>query len=102
MILHFELEFMPTMGGHWWIDLRLDDLSIVIEWRPAMGYGLSVSRKQWANPVTDGYGEGPDEIYSDADALLRRLVELVKVDPNSSDGRLLEVIKEKIRELREI
>ena len=52
--------------GRWFLDVSLRDHAVVVEWRPDKGFGIST-------PSGDSYGEGPDEVFPDADAAWRRV-----------------------------
>jgi hypothetical protein len=48
----------PSLGGYWWIDLRLGTKPICVEWIPENGFGVSYPPHL---PFT-----GPDEVFKDA------------------------------------
>lgn len=57
--------------GSWFLDLRREGRanSIVVEWRPDRGFGVST--------LTSGdYGSGPDEVYPNVRAAFDRIVQL--------------------------
>jgi hypothetical protein len=58
--------------GVWWLDAKVDDHHVAVEWSPSRGFGVS------ASVLGDGYGEGPEETYSDADAAIARVVDLLQ------------------------
>ena len=45
-------------SAHWYVDVQFEGRAAVIEWRPRLGFGLSL------NPA--GYGEGPEIIFPTA------------------------------------
>ncbi len=52
--------------GVWWLDIKVDEHFVTVEWSPRRGYGVSASL------LGDGYGEGPEETYeSEAEAAAR-------------------------------
>lgn len=55
-----KLAFDPPgrPDGPWFLDILLGDHSLVIEWRPERGFGITSKREP-------AYGEGPDEVYAD-------------------------------------
>lgn len=58
--------------GHWFLDVRLGEKHVTVEWRPRLGqFGLGLS-------PDPGYGEGPDEICDDVGQAARRVVEVIK------------------------
>lgn len=57
--------------GCWFLDLVQDEHAVVVEWRPAQGFGVS-------SPPGMAYGEGPDEVFTDATRAQHRIVELLK------------------------
>lgn len=62
----------PTKaGGSFWVDVRFGGRTAVIEWRPSMGFGVS-------SLPSDGYGEGPDEVYHDVPSVISRMVQLLQ------------------------
>lgn len=56
--------------GDWFIDTKLDDRSFVIEFRPALGFGLS-------STPDEGLGEEPDEFFADEPSVVERVAELL-------------------------
>lgn len=59
-------------NGTWWLDTRVDDHHVTVEWSPQRGFGVS------ASVLGDGYGEGPEETYPDAEPAIARVVELLQ------------------------
>lgn len=60
----------PT--GVWWLDTKVDDHHVTVEWSPQRGFSVS------ASVLGDGYGEGPEETYPEADTAIARVVELLQ------------------------
>lgn len=58
--------------GTWWLDTRVDDHQVTVEWSPQRGFGVS------ASVLGDGYGEGPEETYPDAEGAIARVVDLLQ------------------------
>ena len=58
--------------GHWFFDLSLDGHEATAEWHPAHGFGVS------SPALESGYGEGPEEVFGDAEAAATRVVELLR------------------------
>ena len=65
-----RLDPPMKLENPWWLDLALQGHSVVVEWRPGQGFGLSTGES--------GYGEGPDEVYSRAEEAEARLIELLE------------------------
>lgn len=68
------------------LDLELDGHTVTVELRPKKGFGIT------ANPNT-GYGEGPEEVFDNPAAVIRRVIELVvsrarTIAPTSTLGQL--------------
>lgn len=59
-------------SGTWWLDTKVDDHHVTVEWSPRRGFGVS------ASVLGDGYGEGPEETYPDAVSALARVVDLLQ------------------------
>ncbi len=57
--------------GAWTLDVTSTKNVIVVQYRPTHGFGVS---------TTDdvGYGEGPDEVYGEAEAAARRSADLLR------------------------
>lgn len=55
--------------GSWFLDVRLGEKFLPIEWRARHGdFGISTSDDQ-------GYGEGPEEVFTSVDAITDRVVD---------------------------
>lgn len=54
----------------WYLDVRLGNHSIVIEWRPGFGFGVTSGHEA-------SYGAGPDERFDEPDETFRRVVLLL-------------------------
>lgn len=73
-------------NGEWWLDVKLNDYQVTIQWSLQRGFGVS------ASGLGDGYGEGPDEVFERPHEILARVVELLRtktptVPPLSSTWR---------------
>lgn len=53
----------------WWLDVESDGHALVVEWKPGRGFGVS--------SPSEGYGEGPDEVYPDTGMAADRIIELL-------------------------
>lgn len=70
-------------SGHWFVDLKAGAQAFTIEFRPALGFGLSsVDRED------EGYGMGPDEFHPDEDAVVARLLQLIKSRRRTEPDRI--------------
>ena len=69
---HAKVTLDPgeTADGSWFLDVIIDDYSLIVEWRPLNGIGLT------ANPEA-GYGEGAEEIFHDINKAEKRVLELL-------------------------
>ena len=67
--LHPRVEPGGEKAGNWWIDLP-GARPITIEWRPDFGFGFSVG-------ATEGFGEGPTEIFRAPERAARRAMQLL-------------------------
>lgn len=64
------LDQPDTPSASWWLDVAVDSHSVTVEWKPAVGFGVST-------PTADDYGSGPDEVYPDPETAYRRILELL-------------------------
>lgn len=87
-------------GGSWWLDARMGDHSVDVEWRPATGFGISSGHRE--DPPGTGFGEGPDEIYpnADADQAFARILEVLEKGMRTQPPR--EVALRRLREAKHI
>jgi hypothetical protein len=67
-----ELTRPRYANGVWWLDLRLDDQIVVVEWMGDRGFGVSKTTKD------TGFGEGPDEVFDSREPATTRALELLK------------------------
>jgi DNA-binding XRE family transcriptional regulator len=67
-----EIDEPADHRGSWFLDVRREagGSSIVVEWRPDRGFGIST-------PSAEDYGTGPDELYPNEKAAFDRLVRLI-------------------------
>jgi DNA-binding XRE family transcriptional regulator len=80
-------------SGNWFIDLKASKQSFAIEFRPALGFGLS-------SIPSEGMGEGPDEYVADEEAVVRRITSLIRSGDRTVPQRV-HVLQE-LREKRHI
>lgn len=67
-----EVDAPADDSGRWFLDIRSTGNagSIVVEWRPDRGFGVST-------PGGDDYGTGPDEVYTNIKDTFDRVVRLI-------------------------
>jgi transcriptional regulator with XRE-family HTH domain/catechol 2,3-dioxygenase-like lactoylglutathione lyase family enzyme len=58
--------------GEWWLDAKQDDHVVTIQWSSRDGFGVSASE------FGDGYGEGPEETFTERQEATARILELLK------------------------
>jgi DNA-binding XRE family transcriptional regulator len=77
--------------GDWFVDARLGERSFVIEFRPALGFGLS-------STPSDGIGEGPEELFDTEQAVTHRIAELIRKKKTTEPQRvrLLQELRERM------
>ena len=66
-----EVDAPSKATGSWFSDVSKGKQSLVIEYRPNLGFGIT-------STPTDGYGEGPDELAGDVEEAARRVVALFR------------------------
>ena len=76
-------------AGSWFIDVSKGKQSLVIEYRPKLGFGIT-------STPTDGYSEGPDELAGDVEEAARRVVALFRSRQRTKPQRV-----ELLKHLRE-
>jgi DNA-binding XRE family transcriptional regulator len=71
----FEIDAPLKETGEWILDVRDEDgsLYMVVQWRPAQGFGVSV-----LIPDEMDYGLGPDEVYTDPKQATERVIHLIE------------------------
>lgn len=80
-------------NGSWWLDADLKGHAVVIEWRPGKGFGISTH-------ASNGYGEGPDEVYPTDEATFQRVSELLTARQRTLPPR--ELLLKSLREARQV
>ncbi|MBX3233511.1 MAG: XRE family transcriptional regulator [Labilithrix sp.] len=63
---HVAVERSDNPRGPAWIDVRLDDQAVVVEWRQGMGLGVT-------SLPTEGLGHAADEVYGSMDDAIERV-----------------------------
>ena len=82
-----EIDEPADSHGGSFLDVRLDDHTVIIEWRKRRGFGIS------ARPDIE-YGAGVDETYDSEDEAFKRVVTLLV-------SKTQTIPQVKLRELRE-
>jgi DNA-binding XRE family transcriptional regulator len=77
--------------GEWWLDAKQDDHVVTIQWSPRRGFGVS------ATAFSDGYGEGPEETFSERQPATGRVLELLKTKQHTVPPK--EVLLQELRGL---
>ena len=79
-------------AGDWFVDVKSGDQSFTIEYRPALGFGLS-------STPSEAFGEGPDEFVEADTAVVERVLKLVRSRARTEPQRvrLLQELREKRR-----
>lgn len=67
-----RLDRPANQNGEWWLDVKLNDHIVRIQWSAALGFGVTASAG-W-----DGYGEGPEEVFGDTNEVVARVVALLR------------------------
>jgi hypothetical protein len=67
---HLALDRPKDPQASWWLDLLIDDQEVTVEWRPALGFGVS------ARPDAV-FGERSDETYVSLEGAFERVEFLV-------------------------
>ena len=57
-------------GGLWFLDVDVDGHKVIVQWQESAGFGVSCSSNH-------GYGEGPDEFYTNLEAVKHRVLSLL-------------------------
>jgi DNA-binding XRE family transcriptional regulator len=64
------IDLAEDTRGSGFLDVTLGDYSLVVEWNPQRGIGIT------ANPEM-GYGEGPEEVFQEVSDAQERVIELL-------------------------
>jgi DNA-binding XRE family transcriptional regulator len=88
-----EVDAPARLLGNWFVNVNANDQSLVVEFRPKLGFGLS-------STPSDGYGEGADEFFPDEEALVDRVVTLLRSRERTEPERVR--LLQQLREQRKI
>lgn len=89
--LDLSIEPPAVPAGVWTLDVRTDQKHLIVEWREAVGFGLSSAE-------ADAFGELPDEHLNTVDEAARRIEQLIVGDERTSPP--LRVLLSRLREER--
>lgn len=67
---HVALDRPRKASGVWFLDISLNQHSVIVQWQPGKEFGIS----SWPEKV---YGDGADEVYNDEEAAYGRIVSLL-------------------------
>lgn len=76
--LSLSLDCSDEPGAACWLDVSSHDRFVVVEWKPALGFGVSL-----VDTVSDpraGLFEGPDEALPDIHSTKDRVLELLGLE----------------------
>ncbi|HET8669998.1 MAG TPA: helix-turn-helix transcriptional regulator [Candidatus Saccharimonadales bacterium] len=65
-----SFDMAENEEGSSFLDVKMDDYSLVVEWSPKRGIGITANSEI-------GYGEGPHEVFKEASVALQRVLELL-------------------------
>lgn len=87
-----DIDAPSDPNGEWMIDVVQGRFRTSVAWRSAFGFGIFTASDQ-------GIGEGPDEIFRDADNACARLVQLMRRARGGAASEFM-MLKE-LRQLRQ-
>lgn len=76
--LEMELDAPENPQAPWWLDIKREDEWVVVEWRPARGFGVSLL-KRGGDPL-EGLFSGPDEVFEDMETAAHHVLELLGIE----------------------
>ena len=88
-----ESDAPARPSGDWTVDIDAEGQSLVVEYRPKLGFGLS-------SPDGDVFGEGPDEFLQSAEAVVDRIAVLVQTRQRTVPQRVR--LLQELREQRKV
>jgi DNA-binding XRE family transcriptional regulator len=65
-----SFDIAENGNGSSFLDVKMGDYSMVVEWSPNRGFGITANSEI-------GYGEGPEEVFEEESAALHRVLELL-------------------------
>ncbi|HET9228385.1 MAG TPA: hypothetical protein VFR31_17045 [Thermoanaerobaculia bacterium] len=80
--LDLTLDWSGEPGAPGWLDVAEHGRSVAVEWRPRLGFGVSLV--ETSSDLAAGLFEGPDEVFTDFRAAKERILRLL----GSADRRL--------------
>jgi hypothetical protein len=76
--LEMELDRPENPNAPWWLDIKKGYQWVVVEWRPARGFGVSLLERG-GDPLS-GLFSGPDEVFEDVEAAAHHVLELLGIE----------------------
>jgi hypothetical protein len=76
--LALTLDGPDEPGAPGWLDVSSHGRFVAVEWKPALGFGVSLVSTE--SDSRAGLFEGPDEVFSDIQATKDRILALLAVD----------------------
>ena len=76
--LGLELDRPENPNAPWWLDVKRRDQWVVVEWRPARGFGVSLLKR--GGVPLEGLFSGPDEVFEDVEAAGHHVLELLGIE----------------------
>lgn len=67
---HLSLDRPNDPTGIWFLDVSVNGHKVIVQWQGSNGFGVSCAS-------THGYGEGPDEFYTNVEAVKHRVLSLL-------------------------
>ncbi len=88
-----EVDAPSRPSDRWFVDVKARGQSLVVEFRPKVGFGIS-------SGAADSFGEGPDEFITDGGAAATRVAQLVHSRERTTPQRVRLLLE--LREQRQI
>jgi len=76
--LELTLDCPDEAGAPCWLDVSSHDRFVAVEWKPALGFGVSLVDKE-SDPRA-GLFEGPDEVLRDIHSAKDRILALLGLE----------------------
>jgi hypothetical protein len=73
-VLKLDLPVQSDRGG--WLDIEYGGKWVVVEWRPGIGFGVSLAEGLEEDPAK-GLFEGPDEVLANREKAQERILSLL-------------------------
>jgi hypothetical protein len=76
--LALTLDCSDELGAACWLDVSSQDRFVAVEWKPGLGFGVSLVNTVSAPRA--GLFEGPDEVFHDIHTTKERVLELLGLE----------------------